>query len=342
MKPPGVDSTRASADRPDAAVVARVLFHDSPAAALALLAADHEPVARSTAGQARAWLTGAALGALGRFAAAEAVLRPLAGAEGGSYASLACSTLASHQRQLGRHADALAYDQRAEATIPAAKDPLSESARFDAELGLAADAVGLGRVDEAVERLARADPGVPTNSVTDPVLAGWRRRVRHGWVATEIALLGGDPAAAVVLAADALAEALAAKAPRHVAKSALFLGASGYVRYRETSVAQSVRNGVADGRKALDGGQETLEGARSALTQAASAAAALGALPLWWVAESLLAEVLALAGEPEAMIGGHRKSAATVVTAIGAELPVEQRSGWLSRPDLAVLLAAEQ
>jgi hypothetical protein len=319
--------------------VARALFYDSPAAALGLLDAGHEPAPRSTAGQERAWLTGAALGALGRFGAAEAVLRPLAGADGGPYASLACSTLASHQRQLGRHAEALAYDQRAEMTIPAARDRLSESARFDAELGLTADAVGLGRVDEAVERLARIDRRAPTNLATDPVLAGWRRRVRHGWVATEIALLRGDSAAAVVLAEDALAEAVAAGAPRHVAKCALFLGASGYVRYRDASVAHGVQNGVVDDRKALDGREETLVGARTALTQAAAAAAALGALPLRWVAESLLAEVLALAGEPEAMIGGHQKAAATVVTAIGAELPAEQRSGWLSRPDLVALRA---
>ena len=343
--------------------VARAFFFDSPAAALMLLA----PGGRSTAGdplapgvppppasslpddRERAWLTGCALGALGRFGAAAAVLRPLAETGDGPFASLAWSTLASHQRQIGRHADALVYDRRAERMIPTGSDPLSVTARFDAELGLAADAVGLGRTEDAVERLpggellsgAEALPlPVGLEPRPDPVSAEWRRRVRRGWVATEIALLRGDPADAVALAEAALTEAVVAGAPRHVAKCRLFLGASRYVRYRDVSAAPGVHRGVVDGGNARGGAERILVEARSALTQAVAASATLGALPLRWVAESLLADVLVLADEPDAVVAEHRRSAATVVTAIGADLPVDQRSGWLSRPDLAALLAA--
>lgn len=291
--------------------MASAFFHDSPAAALAL----------GDGGAEQRWLTGAALGALGRFGAAAAVLVPLAQSNplaepnqpttADPIGSLAWSTLASHQRQLGRHTEALEYDQRAAATAPASHF----GARFDAALGLTADAVGLGHVAEAATRLI----GVEALAGAHPLDADWRTRVRRGWVATEIALLRGDPTTAVDLAEEALVTAVAAAAPRHVAKCTLFLGASRYVRYRD-----------------VGGG---LTPVRTMLADASSAATALDALPLLWVAESLLADVAVLAGEPAVTVATHRARAAAAVSAIAVDLPAGQRGDWLARPDLAALLA---
>ncbi|MFC5057775.1 hypothetical protein [Saccharothrix xinjiangensis] len=166
-----------------------------------------------------------ALGGQGHYAAAAAVLGELIGG-GGLFGSLAASTLASHRRQLGGHAAARKWDAVAlglagevrrregrgegEAADPDGVDVAGAFA--DALLGLAADAVGAGRVGEARRVHGRVEA------------LGWRSRVRHQWVAAEIELADGHAERAVEPAERAAALAREAGATRHVLKSDLVLG----------------------------------------------------------------------------------------------------------------------
>ncbi|MEV1121618.1 hypothetical protein AB0I91_41730 [Actinosynnema sp. NPDC049800] len=179
------------------------------------------------------WLTAVVLGGQGHYAAAASVLGELIG-RGGLFGSLAASTLASHRRQLGGHAAARVLDGRALAMVPEGddrdrddRDPDDRDhddvdpddvdpagARADALLGLAADAVGTGRLEEARRLHARVEP------------RGWRSRVRHQWLAAEIALAGGHAEQAVHPAEVAAATAREAGATRHILKSDLVLGAA--------------------------------------------------------------------------------------------------------------------
>jgi tetratricopeptide (TPR) repeat protein len=297
-----------------------VLFHRAPADALTdLRAASTDP---STPDGARAlWLSGVALGALGRYGAAlELLARP-----GGPriqpeaqprYASLAGSTAASIYRQLGRHADAQRLDTAALRLVDTAP-PLVDTAAlrlvdtadavFDARLGLAADAVGLHRGTDARRLLREAAAVLPEGS--------WRHRVRLGWVTTEVALLDGDPASAAATARRAVEESEAAQAPRHVAKSLLFLGASLLGELRGTG-------GRADE-------------AAVALRRAATLATGLGALPLEWVARALLGALLGPT-DPDGAATSLRAARAAVAGIAGGLAPAD-RVAWLARPDLAAL-----
>jgi tetratricopeptide (TPR) repeat protein len=297
-----------------------VLFHRAPADALTdLRAASTDP---STPDGARAlWLSGVALGALGRYGAAlELLARP-----GGPriqpeaqprYASLAGSTAASIYRQLGRHADAQRLDTAALRLVDTAAlrlvdtaPPLVDTADavFDARLGLAADAVGLHRGTDARRLLREAAAVLPEGS--------WRHRVRLGWVTTEVALLDGDPASAAATARRAVEESEAAQAPRHVAKSLLFLGASLLGELRGTG-------GRADE-------------AAVALRRAATLATGLGALPLEWVARALLGALLGPT-DPDGAATSLRAARAAVAGIAGGLAPAD-RVAWLARPDLAAL-----
>ena len=162
------------------------------------------------------------------------------------FASLSSSTQASIHRQLARHGEARDLDQRA---VEFAGD--AAEALFDARLGLAADAVGLG--DESAARSELAQAITHVEGRTD----WWRQRVRLLWVRTEVSLLVGDPAAAAKSADAAVILAEGSGAPRHVAKGLLFLG-----------VAQ-VQTG-------------DLGEAPSTLRRAATLAESLGCLPLVW------------------------------------------------------------
>ena len=165
------------------------------------------------------WLAAVVLGGQGRYAAAATVLGALLGHPDRVLASLAASTLASHRRQLGGHAAARSLDGRALAAAPtgagAEEDPDgvdAVGARTDALLGLAADAVGAGRIAEARRLHASVVP------------RGWRARVRHGWVAAEIELADGHAGRAVEPAEEAARVAREAESLRHVLKSDLVLG----------------------------------------------------------------------------------------------------------------------
>ncbi len=267
-----------------------------------------------------------ALGAGGRYGAALAELEPLAALREPDrvvIASLACSAAASLHRQLGWHAAGRDLDRVALAIV-AGRDTvattssstsaeLSEAgavavdprvALFDARLGLAADVVGLAELAEARRELHAAAELVGESS------RWWRQRVRRGWVGAEIALLADRPADAVDDATAAVRGARDAGAPRHLAKSLLFLG-------------------VAE-RQAASGN------ARPTLRRAASLSDEIGALPLVWPANAVLAELLA--DDPRAAREARQRAAAAAQT-IGGELPADLREEWFARPDIAALLS---
>ncbi|WP_410639554.1 hypothetical protein [Amycolatopsis sp. lyj-346] len=176
-------------------------------------------VARGPGSPRERLLAAVVLGAQGRYAAAATLLDALRRGNDPLLASLAASALASHRRQLGGHHRARALDGEAfagAATLDTAPDPDgldAHGARADALLGLAADNLALGRLTAARRLAGRA-------AAED---AGWRARVRGGWVGAEIALAAGQGAAAVPHAELAFETALARGARRHTVKSGIVL-----------------------------------------------------------------------------------------------------------------------
>ena len=287
----------------------RAAFHGRPAAGVAPLqravelAHAHGQDAEATAA---AWLLGVCLGAAGRYGAAMTVLEPLANSAPEApdrrlFASLAGATLASISRQLGRHAEGRAIDERA---LELAGD--AAEARFDAVLGLAADAVGLAEVVQADAALAEAV------HLADGRGDWWRQRVRLDWVRAEIALLREHPDEAVARATSAITLAEASGAPRHVAKGLLFLGVS------------QVQSG------------DHVEAAAS-LRRAATLAESLGCIPLVWPARAVLGALVAPTSPAES--AAALASARHVVGQIADDLPGRFAEDWLARADIAALLA---
>lgn len=287
----------------------RAAFHGRPAAGVPPLQqaveAAHES-GRDDEATAAAWLLGVALGACGRYGSALAVLEPLAERAAVDhparrlFASLAASTAASVHRQLGRHAAARELDETAEQLAGDAAEAL-----FDARLGLAADAVGMNDARTARSRLEQA------TALLEGRTDWWRQRVRVLWVRAEVGLLTGDPAAACKAAETAVALAEGSGAPRHVAKSLLFLG-----------VAQ-VQAGEPDE-------------AATTLRRAATLSESLGCLPLVWPCRAVLGALLdgTAAQESARNLAGARST----VIAIADDLSEHLRVDWLSRPDVAALL----
>jgi tetratricopeptide (TPR) repeat protein len=289
----------------------RAAFHGKPAQAVgfleqAVVLARSQGLAAETA--AAGWLLGVALGAGGRYGAALTVLSPLveAGRASGAppehrlFAALSSATIASVHRQLGRHQVARDADR----TALDLSDGTGEAA-FDAELGLAADAVGLEDLDEAVERATRAERLVPERADE-----WWRQRVRLGWVQADISLLEGRSAEAAAVAAAAVDRAEDARAPRHVAKSLLYLGLA-QVSGDDPEAAQTLR-------------------------RAATLAESLGCIPLVWPSRALLGALVA--GSDGAESDRSLAAARSAVLAIAGDLPPGVRAEWLARPDIDVLL----
>ncbi|MCW2608526.1 MAG: hypothetical protein JWO60_3219 [Frankiales bacterium] len=286
-------------------------FHGQPAAAATAL--EQAVVLAQSQGRhaevaAAAWLLGVALGAGGRYGAALRVLSPLvesASADGAAperrlFGALASATVASVHRQLGRHAVA----READLTALALTDGTGE-AGFDAQLGLASDAVGLEDADEAGRRLAAAEAVLPERDDE-----WWRQRVRRDWVRAELALIEGRADDAAAHAQSAVDRAEAARAPRHVAKGLLFLGLS----------------------QVNAGSDEAVPTLRRASTLAES----LGTVPLVWPARALLGALLADVDPAES--DRSLAAARTAVHAIADDLPPGVRADWLARPDVAALL----
>lgn len=167
---------------------------------------------------AELWLRAVACGGQGRYGSAYQDLAALrrSGAPD-RLLSLAHSTQGSFLRQQGWHDVARGWDGRALALAGA--DP---EARADALIGLAADALGVGRFAASADLLARADREPPCGAVPERV------PVRRCWVAAELAMARGDGAGAVEHAREAvrLAAAMAVPSARHRVKSQVVLAAA--------------------------------------------------------------------------------------------------------------------
>ncbi|MEU0495455.1 hypothetical protein [Mycobacterium sp. NPDC006124] len=162
------------------------------------------------------WLRAVAAGGQGRYGVALAELDALVRTQPrGPLASLAASTRASFLRQLGGHRAARGWDGRAWA---AAGDDLT--AGTDALVGLAADALGLGRYALSARLLSRAEDVLGSGAVDD------RLAVRLAWVRAELAMFTGDGPAALEHARRAVGLASDVGSARHDAKSRVVLAAA--------------------------------------------------------------------------------------------------------------------
>ncbi|MFE5645609.1 hypothetical protein [Rhodococcus sp. NPDC056516] len=143
------------------------------------------------------WTTAVVLGGQGHYARARAALdvldRLTAGFSTHSdrvLASLSASTRASFLRQSGRHALAATWDGRALAIVDGR--PVNAEAACDALTGLAADALGCGRLPLGWRLLGECRRRLDD----DGALVGdgglWRQQIRIEWVSAELALAGGD------------------------------------------------------------------------------------------------------------------------------------------------------
>jgi hypothetical protein len=205
------------------------------------------------------WLRSVAAGGQGRYGSAVADLSTLLrGRPDARLASLALSTRASFLRQLGWHWHAHDWDGRAWAR--AAGDP---EAGADALIGLAADALGVGRLAASATLLARAADLVEAHPKPPP-----RLEIRLAWVRAELAMAGGDGHAATAHARRGaeLAQTALPLLRRHRVKSDVVLAAS-----------------------LCCAGD--LAGARTLAEAALDAADAYGLVPLRWALACLLADV---------------------------------------------------
>jgi hypothetical protein len=224
------------------------------------------------------WLAAVVLGGQGRYARAAGLLTGLLADPDPVLAALAGSTRASHLRQLGGHDQARRYDAEAARRLatthrPArthrpdvADDPHGVGRRgalVDVLLGLAADAIGLGRPAVA----ARLHDAAMRAAARDET---WRVTVRIEWVATELALATGRPAAAVPHAERAVALSTVEGGTRHTVKSTMMLGAA------------LTAEGTPDGRSR----------AEALLTDAVAVSLTRGMFPLVWPCALLLADLL--------------------------------------------------
>jgi hypothetical protein len=151
------------------------------------------------------WLRAVAAGGQGRYGNAMADLDELCGTQCGlPLVSLAHSTRASFLRQLGWHDRARGWDGRALAL--AGSDP---EAGADALIGVAADALGVGRFAASAAALRRAAD----------LVTGSRLPVRLAWVSAELAMARGEGATAVGHAERAVELAAALGSVRHAVKS---------------------------------------------------------------------------------------------------------------------------
>ncbi len=283
----------------------RAAFHGRPAAGIAtlqkavVLARDED---RDAEAEAAAWLLGVTLSAAGYFGSALTVLDPMletgpdSTAEHRLFAALSSASIGSIHRQIGMHEIARGFDERGLAIT----DGQGEAA-FDCLLGLAADAVGLGDATAAREQLTRAAFLVEGRS------DWWRQRVRLEWARAEIALLEGLPTEAARRAAAAVTLAESSGAPRHVAKSLLFMG-----------MAQVHAGEIND--------------AVGTLRRASTLAESLGTQPLQWAARALLGALL-VDSDPEES-AKSLAAARTAVLQIAQDLPEALRANWLGRPDV--------
>lgn len=184
------------------------------------------PAAESAA---ELWLRAVAAGGQGRYGCARADLAELLRrSPAGRLASLALSTQGSFLRQQGGHVAARGPDGAAvgragrDSVLLAGASPDVEAVT-DALIGLAADALGVGRLAAAAALLERAEQVHARADDPPPRLA-----IRLAWVRAELAMAAGDGAAARVFAERGveLAGAAAPGLRRHRVKSDVVLAAA--------------------------------------------------------------------------------------------------------------------
>ncbi|MHA0285922.1 hypothetical protein ACXYX3_05650 [Mycobacterium sp. C3-094] len=221
------------------------------------------------------WLRAVAAGGQGRYAAAVADLDQLLRAvDRGPLASLALSTRGSFLRQLGWHERARSLDGAAWGRSDGTGD-----AGADALIGLAADALGVGRFAASERALVRAAEVLPTAPSA-------RLPIRLAWVSAELAMARGD-AAALDHAQQAVELAGRTPSVRHRIKS-LLVRAAAHCATGDTDAARR------DGDRVL------------------SHTAEHGLVPLRWAAASLLAGIGSV-DFPEREITDVRSSCAETV-----------------------------
>lgn len=220
------------------------------------------------------WWRAVAAGGQGRYAAALTDLQTLNGEARGPLASLAWSTRASFLRQLGGHDLARTADGRAWAL---ADDPESKA---DSLIGLAADALGVGRFAASARLLQRAQPHVEDSDER-------RLGVRLAWVSAELAMVSGAGAVSVAHAERGVELATSLGSARHSVKSNVVQAAAlcSAGRYDDSRV-------VAD---------RTLRAARD-----------LGLVPLVWALSCLLGDIGSGEFDTAAIAGIRDRAAATV------------------------------
>ena len=161
------------------------------------------------------WLRAVAAGGQGRYGNALADLEGLCRTQrSGPVVSLAHSTRASFLRQLGWHDRARGWDGRALAVAGS-----DQEAGVDALIGLAADALGVGRFGASDVALRRADELLTKEAPA-------RLAVRLSWVTAELAMASGDGATAVSHAERAVELAGALGSARHTLKSQIIKAAA--------------------------------------------------------------------------------------------------------------------
>jgi hypothetical protein len=192
-------------------ILVSTAFGPTPGLAATELPEPADPLSR--------WYRAVALGGQGRYAAARADLQISARtATDPGLRSRIESTRGSLLRQLGDHAGAAAFDGRAAAIALGATGASRAEALADAYTGLAADALGTGRLALARTLLARVSPLLAE--------APPRAEVRWHWVRAETALAGGAAEEALRDAAMAVELAAALASVRHQVKSALLVAAA--------------------------------------------------------------------------------------------------------------------
>jgi hypothetical protein len=164
------------------------------------------------------WLRAVAAGGQGRYGAALTDLDALQRTSTrGALASLGFSTRASFLRQLGGHRAARGWDGRAWASAGS-----DVAAGTDALVGLAADALGMGRFPLSAQLLRRAGDLLSAGGDSvDP-----RLPVRLAWVSAELAMFTGDGSTAVAHAERAVDLASDLGSARHDTKSRVVLAAA--------------------------------------------------------------------------------------------------------------------
>ena len=167
------------------------------------------------------WLRAVAAAGQGRYSSARTDLAALRRqAPTAALVALSLSTEASLLRQLGGHRLAAGWDGRAVALAETAGDgPFAVQARADALVGLAADALGVGRLAASARLLERATNG----DESSPRLA-----IRLAWVSAELAMAAGRGEEAVSHARRGveMAERSLPDLRRHRVKSDVVLAAA--------------------------------------------------------------------------------------------------------------------